>query len=275
MVYDYLIYPANLLGIVAAKKLIRRHNKILLINRYGFAGGNITSALNIVQKSMHNDSSSTYSIFNLLERENGFFLREEEQIILNPEIFKFVCQKQLTDINVELLFHVRPIDCQETNKHFLLKLISREGLIEIKAKRIIDLSEGQELSILNNSLSKKLVTQKINLISAPIKNKIGFEKIEFYKLLDDGRMFISQKIYSESEVDEMKAQETINEISEILHNCGSRVQILPVESQTIFNFTINKMIDGFFNFASINLNQINDNEIFIQSQKIESYFDKI
>lgn len=273
MIYDYIIYPANLFGISVSIKLSGLGKRVLLLNKYGFVGGSISSALNIYQAIVQPQQSVTNLIYNSLFTEQGILQEEGNHIFINPEIYKLVCQKFLENSQIGLLFHVKPIGMIKKHESYKVELIGKEGLIELEAKQIVDMSEQQELSVLANFTSRKLVSQKINLITAPNTPDSEIGKITFGKKFADGRMFISQEIETD-EIDEKKAQDFLTAISFSLNKIGSRIQIAPVESQVSYRFTPITNISGLINLTSLNLAEIKDDECFINSQKIEKYFDK-
>jgi hypothetical protein len=274
MIYDFIIYPANIFGIAASIKLSYAGKNILLLNKYGFIGGDISSALNLYQKLPETDNSFTTDIIIKLAKEDGFLWSNNKAVIINPEVYKFICQDVLENSKTNLLFHIRPLGVFKTGNEFEIQLLGKEGILKFKATGLIDLSENQELTDLVEISKRNFIQQRINFITNKIIDLHSFENYNDVStnILSDGRLFASVKIESAIELDEIKAQQYFNKLAIELNKRQRRIQIVPVESFAEYSFSFVSEMENLISFGNLGLEEIKSNERFLQSQKIERHF---
>lgn len=267
MNFDYIIYPANISGITSAK-LLSRKGRVLLLNKFGFMGGDITSALNLIQLKPSKTNLMVSRIINTIPNKE-FLFQDDVFAIINPEYYKLVLQEFIEQEKIEFLFHIRPLKLNFNNDLLELEVTAKEGLLKFYTKSLYDLSETQELTNLIYKDSRSFKNQYINFITTKLieENILKSFNIHQIQKLDDGRYFFSIKLNADK-LDEIEAQEIFISISEILWHEKARIQLLPAESLTLYDFT-NKEIDcRFFNYSSFDI-QNKSNERIISAELIE------
>lgn len=253
MNFDYIIYPANIYSVIAAKFLSNKGN-VLLLNRYGFMGGDITSALNLVQEKPVNKTSLTQKIFQSIPKDDILF-QNEISIIINPEYYKIALQEVFESTNANSLFHIRVINLIKLGNKYELSVAAKEGIINLSARYVYDFSETQELTNFMFNRNRIFNSQHINFITTKlIRPEImnSFNVFEIKKL-KDGRYFFSIKLDT-NRIDEITAQLTFNKISDKLWTEKSRIQLLPSESLGIYDFANENIERGFYNFSTFKIN---------------------
>lgn len=267
MNFDYVIYPANISGIIIAK-LLSKKGKVLLLNRFGFMGGDITSALNLIQLKPSQAYSMASKIINSISM-NEFLFQNEVSAVINPEYYKIALQEFIEQEKVEFLFHIRPLKLIFNKDLFELEVIAKEGVLKFSTKKLYDLSETQELTNLIYRDSRSFKNQYINFITTKLieENILQSFNINQIQKLDDGRYFFSIKLNSDK-LDEIEAQEIFISISKILWHEKARIQLLPAESLILYDFANKKIDCGFFNYSSFDI-QNKSNERIISAELIE------
>jgi len=279
-IFDYIIYPANLLGCVIAIKKAQAGSSVLLMNNYGFAGGDLTHSLACYQYiEKENSSTITQDIFNrIISKRNSVFYNKDKNFVLNPESIKIAFQEILEENGIEVLFHVLPISIQQEEEIKNVFLSAREGTIVKKSLNVIDTSENYSLLRFVDS-KKKLVKCSFNIFicqsssqkSVDFKKIISHNLIEKYVLLDDNRYWISLKIPIENELFiENKAQEILNKFESFVLENGGRIQLVAPQTQKIYqleNFSSeNKIV---FHPKEKMTKKLSETEIFLESSYIE------
>lgn len=239
--YDYIIYPANLTGCVTAISKANEGAEILLLNNYGFPGGELTHSL-CCHQFIDDDiiSGKTLEIYNqIVEEKHSIFYRYMNQIVLNPETVKFVLQRFLEQNKIDLLFHVIPYSIIKLKSNYEINLSAKEGQLIYSAKKIIDCSENFALMKLSG-VNRKLTEANFNLfVSKSGSNGFNIdlskeEQIVRHKFvkkfiqLFDLRFWVSLNIPIEGEEIflENEAQKILNEYEIYLLTKGARVQLI-------------------------------------------------
>lgn len=162
---DILIVGAGSAGCIAA--LAARESKpysVMLIERYGFAGGTSTQILDTFygfftpgENPLKVAGGLPDRVVNRLDERQGIFLRPNTYgagtgVTYNPELLKLVWDELLIEAGVRLLLHTNLV-AVETDTFGNLKCVvvtTRGGLFKIKARRFIDTSGDAELCHLAN-----------------------------------------------------------------------------------------------------------------------------
>lgn len=272
MSFDYIIYPANMTGIITAKFLSQK-GKVLLLNKFGFMGGDITSALNLFQQKPKQESSLVGKMINSIP-ENEILYEDTNKIIFSPEYFKFLLQEFIQNEPVEFLFHVRPFSVNLSHKNVEIRLSAREGTLSFNSKFIYDFSDNQELSVLSGKVKKTFRHQKLNFITTRLDKSVIAKTInsDICESLKDGRNFISQKLKTDKQ-DELEAQRVLNSITELLMKLNARIQLSPAESLTEYSFSQLNTDERLFDFSKFSLLNKPDERL-ITSEIIGEYFEQ-
>lgn len=271
MKFDTIIYSSSISGVVASIILKNKGQKVLLLNRYGFFGGSITESLNLLQKKIEfKKETITQEILNKISELNeGILFEDQEHILLNPEVVKYILQKFCEENEIELLFHIIPYKVESINDLINITVIGREGEIKFSTSRLIDLSTEFTFAPLLDKLSRKFVDSRINFISLPVDETALTNFIRKIKLKDE-RWWISFDLKTENlfEVEEL-ANQTLDKIDELLRQNKSRIQIVPAQSQLNFLFKKTNKLDERILFITDFVNEFKEDEEILIAQKIE------
>lgn len=281
-VYDYIIYSANLLGCVYAINIAKKGASVLLLNNYGFAGGDLTNSLSCFQKISENEiSGTTKEIYqNIISKKNSMFYKNHNELVLNPETVKIVLQEILIDNKIDLLFHVLPIKVIKEENHKNIYLSAREGTIVKMSNNIIDTSEAFSLMKFAG-LKKKLSKCCFNLFlcKSSSAEKDNYDKIVLHKSvnrfikLNDSRYLISLNIpFPENELFlENIAQKILNEFEMFALENGGRVQLVAPQTFRKYEIENNEFdLELISHPKLISKKSFNEDEIFIESNYYEN-----
>lgn len=281
-VYDYIIYPANLLGCVYAIKLAKNGASVLLLNNYGFTGGDITHSLSCYQKILQDEFSGlTKEIFiDIVSRKNSVFYINQDELVINPELVKIVFQENLVESKIDLLFHILPYNVTKEGNLKNIFLSAKEGTIIKKANNLIDTSENYSLMRFAG-LMKKLSMCAFNLFlcKSSLSESENYDKIIShtsvyrYIKLDDSRYWISLNIpIPENELFiENISQKVLNEFEMFALKNGGRVQLVASQTFRKYEVLFNKSEIKLVSHPKLNsIKSFYENEIFLEA----NYFEK-
>lgn len=238
-IYDYIVYGAGMPAVIFAVKKSAECKSVLLLNKFGFTGGCVTECLSCYQKINYNElSKTTKVIYDSITSGVNFPLWENaSSVIINPEPVKIILQKKLEDSDVDLLFHVIPKFFNIGSDNLgNLTLLGKEGNIIVKGRKFIDASDSYTLKAIKK-LKRTVKERAVNIfITSPRNDKfLSFKNIKHALLLRDGRYWISLAIDAGDEMfTENVSHEILEKFSAVLEKSGSRIQILPVRSQSIY-----------------------------------------
>lgn len=280
-VYDYIIYSANLLGCVYAINIAKKGASVLLLNNYGFAGGDLTNSLSCYQKISENEiSGTTEEIYqNIVSKKNSVFYKNQNELVLNSETIKIALQEILEENKIDLFFHVLPIRITKEGNHRNIYLSAREGTIVKKANNIIDTSESFSLMRFAG-LRKKLSKCYFNLFlcKSSSAEKDNYDEIVLHKSvnrfikLDDLRYWISLNVpFPENELFiENIAQKILNEFEMFALENGGRVQLVAPQTFRKYETENNKFDLELVSHPKLSSQKsFNEDEIFIESNYYE------
>jgi hypothetical protein len=155
--YDVVVAGGGMAGAAAAVSAAKENARVLLIEKYGFAGGLATAGLvgPILGHTLKN--RKTFVIRGFLEEltysmaEKGGSINFKESlkfnsIPFNAEILKVVLDELLEKYGVHLLFHTVVIDAKtEKNKIDHLEIYTRKGKEKVSGKMYIDCTGDGDL----------------------------------------------------------------------------------------------------------------------------------
>lgn len=247
--YDFIIYPANLVGCVTAIQKSNEGAEVLLLNNYGFPGGEITHSLccnQFINEELL--SGITLKIYNqIVEERHGLFYKYQNQVVMNPESVKYVLQQNLEESKVDLLFHVVPFKLKDGKGYRQIHLSAKEGELVYSAKKIIDCSENFSLMKLLG-IKRELIKANFNLFVSKSGNNgfnidlskdeeaIKHEAVEKFVQLFDLRFWVSLNIPIESQelFLENEAQKILNDYEIYLLTKGARVQLIAPQTYRLY-----------------------------------------
>lgn len=271
--FDTIIYSANFAGVVAASLLKSMGEKVLILNRYGFFGGTITESLNLYQKKIKwNDKAkgTAQIVGNIIAKKDGILYEDEDHFILNPEIVKYILQKKCEENNLELLFHIIPYKIDFDEEFINLIVIGKEGEIRLKCKKIFDLSTEFTLAPLVDKSSRNFVKSFVNFISLPLKDEEILGQVFRKIILKDNRLWISIEHENVNllTVEEI-AQKDFDFFDDLLRKNQSRIQVVPAQSNLIFNFFRTEKFDKRISLITDFISSFNPEDEILIAAEIE------
>ncbi|HEX2963165.1 MAG TPA: FAD-dependent oxidoreductase [Ignavibacteriales bacterium] len=233
--YDVVVYGATVAGVIYALNERGAGKDVLMINRYGFPGGSITSGLNCLQKIKEPEGEGFYKQFisSLKKDKYGILYNDEKRVLVNPETVKMILQELLVANGVDMLFHVNPLKTETKSEHRLeLDLVGKDGIIKMTTSLLLDASENFLFSFIHGRFQPREVARKVNLFTTrPLENGfLVYEGISNYVKLRDGRYWVSLK-----SADGLSEKEA-GRFTPVLHNSGARIQLMPPEIYSRFEF---------------------------------------
>ncbi|MGQ9644403.1 MAG: FAD-dependent oxidoreductase, partial [Ignavibacterium sp.] len=240
-IFDYIIYPANLIGCVTAITKSSEGAEVLLLNNYGFPGGELTHSLCCHQ--FLDDkiiSGKTLEIYNqIVEQKHSIFYRHINQVIINPETVKYVLQYVLEKSKIDLLFHIVPTRIEKSESNNKIILSGKEGQLSFSAKKIIDCSDNfvlMKLSGVDRTLTEanfnlfvsKSGSNGFNIDLSEDEQIVRHKFVKKFIQLFDLRFWVSLNIPIEGEEIflENKAQKILNEYENFLLTKNARLQLI-------------------------------------------------
>lgn len=283
--YDYIIYPSNLIGCVTAMIKSREGADVLLLNNYGFPGGELTHSL-CCHQFLDDDiiSGNTLEIYNqIIAEKHSVFYRYMNQVVLNPETVKFVLQRFLEQNKIDLLFHVIPYSIINSHSNYEINLSAKEGQLSYSAKKIIDCSENfalMKLTGINRSLTEanfnlfvsKAGSDGFNIDLSKDEEMVHHHSVKKFIQLFDLRFWVSLNIPIRDEeifLDNV-AQKILNEYEIYLLTKGSRVQLIAPQTYRKYKAeTLPIFSENVTHTNSLIENELPIEQTFIKSALIE------
>lgn len=273
--YDYIIYSANLAGIITALDLSRRGMTVLLLNFYGFMGGSLTESLNCLQslKDLQLKDTTKEIVERIKSEKQGILFQYDNEILLNSETVKMVLQKLIEKSKIDLLFHIVPFYLKQQKDYIEFLITGKEGVFRVKGKAVIDTSEEYDLLKLENC-KRNLTELYFNMFLTGFKNDSWKQHnlINHSIKLNDGRCWVSLKLPKpENEFFiENNSQQIINEFEEVVQKNGGRIQLIAPQTQKIYNVDKKRTSNNFYHLESLLTKNYSHKELFIQTSDLES-----
>lgn len=145
--YDTIIWGPSLEGIKKAIELKNEGQQVLLCGKFGFPGGKASESLaSLFPLDYFNDNGI---LAHLLEEVKllrfGVLFQNAQWVLLHPEAVKRICWQMINDHNIEILFHVIPLEIKKEEKTYI-DLFGREGKLTITTDTLLDLSDDKYLN---------------------------------------------------------------------------------------------------------------------------------
>ena len=149
---DILVIGAGSAGCVAAlAATVQSQYSVMLVERYGFAGGTSTQMLDTFYGFFTPGTSPKKivgglpdRVVNELDKTNDIFLRPNTYgagtgVNYNPERLKFVWDKLITEAGINYLLHSSLVDViQQGTERKTCIFWNKSGFYKVKARRVID-----------------------------------------------------------------------------------------------------------------------------------------
>jgi len=145
--YDVIIWGASLEGMEKALELNDQGLKVLLLNKFGFPGGNATEALTCLYNSgwFSGNPFRKSLLRRIYEQNYGVIYNQDSQLVVHPEAVKRAAWEVIAEGKLEVLFHVTPLKVDEGHDSAVLTVFGREGMFTLKARELRDFSDNQML----------------------------------------------------------------------------------------------------------------------------------
>lgn len=225
--YDKIIFGSSIKAIYFAINSKLHGESVLLLNQYGFLGGDITESLTCFKPI------SFFNEMNLLDAfSKSFFYQDSFNVVVNPEYVKFFLLEKLQSNQIDFLFHVFPFEIILKNESVELKLITKENHISISCNTLYDATDNNILFNIyhnKNYTSTKSLNFFITKTNKP--EPLILDNVEFIKL-NDGRFFATIKFENQlNNFFDYQEFEIVKKFDLQLKKFGSRIQVLPLRPQ--------------------------------------------
>ncbi|MFW5707106.1 MAG: FAD-dependent oxidoreductase [Bacteroidota bacterium] len=154
--YDTIIWGPSLEGIKKAIELKQNGREVLLAGKFGFPGGKATESLAcLFAPEYFNDDGILSRFLHLAEGlKYGILYRNTHWILLHPEAVKRVCWQLLDENNIELLFHIIPLEIHQGDST-RMEVFGREGKFTLEAGQLLDFSDDRSLDNLKQETGNR------------------------------------------------------------------------------------------------------------------------
>ncbi len=147
-IYDTVLWGASLRGIQKAVELKNQGQNVILLNKYGFPGGSITESLScLLDRDFFDDVPGMAQAFQYIQNQRfGLLYESKEKVLIHPEAVKRAGWNLIRENNLDILFHVLPLNVVKKDDLISIRLFGREGEFEITTRRFEDYSDDSFLS---------------------------------------------------------------------------------------------------------------------------------
>jgi hypothetical protein len=229
--YELVIWGATVHGVILAAEAVRSGKIVLLLNRYGFPGGRLTAALNLLQQVPEAPENERFEHFLQAILKDAIAIDDQRHFI-NPETVKYKLWEMAAQSGAELLFHVLPIAIEENEESVTLTLSGREGPLTVKCSELFDAGDDGLLL----SLVKPEVIQTTRLALNAI---IHLDNSKYWDCgpvweripLTDQRIWVSAPLNPGENFDlEAAFHQKLAWWHDSLQKSGGRIQLIPLET---------------------------------------------
>lgn len=179
--YKHIIWGASIKGIEKAIALKDLGEKALVLNKLGFPGGKYTESLAcyISRKSFHEEFLGLKIGEALKNVKYGIIYEDSDRYLLHPEAIKRICWDLIRLHDLEILFHVTPLEIIHESSFVRLKLFGREGEITIISEHFHDFSDDNFFNSGLPGRRNKVCNMRINCffrqINENLVNDVGIK----------------------------------------------------------------------------------------------------
>jgi hypothetical protein len=147
-IYDTIIWGASLAGLEKALELKEKGQEVLVVNKFGFPGGNITEALSCLMDEKDFEGSSLRKRLRsrVSELNFGVINSNNNELILHPETVKRAAWEEITFSNLPVIFHLTPLQIDRGKETSSLRVFGRKGTFTLNARALLDYSDNRFLS---------------------------------------------------------------------------------------------------------------------------------
>jgi len=231
--YEVIIWGASSAAIAKAIEYKNKGINTLLLNKFGFPGGDATEALN----AFINPSADLYdSIISVAQNfAKGILQSTENNMLLHPESIKRAEWEIMLQHFVNYLFHVIPLQIKTNESQKFLEVYGREGKFEIEYKTLIDLSDDQYLLRTLNLEIKPITGITICLFLNSQRTDFSLTNLNFETIIPTSvGVFVRLILPADSNVD-IQFNNTLNSVIALLWE-KYNIRPLLIPSRPVYNF---------------------------------------
>lgn len=180
--FDTIIWGPSLSGIIKAIELKNNGQEVLLAGKFGFPGGKASEALaSLFPVDYFNQHELLQDFLKQAQTlKYGILFRNQQWVLIHPEAVKRICWQMINDNNIEVLFHVIPLNVEYAEK-VTIELFGREGKFTLQASQMLDLSDDQYLDNLKEPTESKSMVIN-SFFSDPLPDDLpGFHVIRRFE----------------------------------------------------------------------------------------------
>ncbi|HDR03690.1 MAG TPA: FAD-dependent oxidoreductase [Candidatus Marinimicrobia bacterium] len=228
---DLAIWGATVHGVMLAAEAVRSGKKVLLLNRYGFPGGRLTAALNLVQQIPDSVENEIFLDF-LQAIVKDAIVVDENRSFLEPETLKYKLWEMAAQSGAKLLFHVLPTALKERDEQVTLNLAGREGALTVKCSELFDAGDDGLLLSLLKPEAVQITRLALNAI-------IHLDDLKYWESgpiwerfpITDQRVWLSAAFSPSKKFDlEAAFHQKLAQWHDSLQKAGGRIQLIPLEA---------------------------------------------
>lgn len=237
-IYDAIIWGASLSGLEKALELQKQEKDVLVLNRFGFPGGNFTEALSCLADDVFfSDNTFRQRLRSRLSQLNfGVVYNQNDELILHPEAVKRAAWEEITTNGLQVIFHLTPLHVDRNEETSELTVFGREGTFTFNAREVLDYSDNRLLTGLEG---QPLYRDRIRIncffkdMNREMENHFGFQRVEETSV---GYFAVFQKDGVPWEDVERQFNRTLDELAvEGWKKFGVRMMIMPVYPELVLN----------------------------------------
>lgn len=204
--YQTIIWGASVRAIQQAAIMQHKGTNVLLLNKLGFPGGDITEGLDcfleypLFTTPMGVKIKADAELF-----PRGVFMQNGKGILLHPESVKKSLWEFLTGCGADCLFHVVPLSVEKEKDYFKLNVFGKEGKMSFYCDNWYDFSDDKYLLRTIDSETIIPVSAYLNILYDRIPESISkFIPLPFKQL--DSEEFSWLKIRLNEKKDDYNAE---------------------------------------------------------------------
>mgnify|MGYP000692202841 CR=1 FL=1 len=182
-IYDTIIWGASLNGLEKAVRLQKAGRDVLILNKFGFPGGNFTEALSCLSDSSEfADPPFRQDFKKRVEALNfGVLYEQNQQVLMHPEALKRVGWDIIKDNGLQVIFHLTPLKIQEDDEKVDFTVFGREGAFTFSTRELLDMSDNRFLSAFRDQPDRYNNQIRINCffkdLTPEMEDYFGFETV--------------------------------------------------------------------------------------------------
>ncbi|MFN2304991.1 MAG: FAD-dependent oxidoreductase, partial [Anaerolineales bacterium] len=181
---DILVCGGGFGGFAAAFSAAKMGHRVMLIEKYGFLGGLVTSSLVITTPPLNNGINleivkrlKANQVY--VETHNlGTDFEDMEMFSIDPEIVKYEFVNMLLERKVELLLHTYIVDVISKDDHLEGVIVeTKAGRMAILAKTIVDATGDADIAAFAGAPFeevRKPMTMMYNLVQVNVRKALDY-----------------------------------------------------------------------------------------------------